>query len=63
MSDIADDVLKILNDFGGESSMFLITNPESPWGKLGDEGALKAAVDSLVAAGKVSTDGDVVKAS
>ncbi len=63
MSDIETQVLDILKEFGGESSMFLITNPDSPWGKLGDEGALKAAVESLVSQGAVEHDAgsDVVK--
>jgi len=65
MSDITEDVLKILNDFGGESSMFLITNPDSPWAKLGDSAALKSAVEALASAGKVAYNAgsDVVKAS
>ncbi len=65
MSDIANGVLQILQDFGGESSMFLITNPDSPWAKLGGADALKAAVHDLVAQGKVQYDAgnDVVKAA
>jgi histidinol-phosphate/aromatic aminotransferase/cobyric acid decarboxylase-like protein len=52
-----------LKDFGGESSMFLITNPSSPWGGLGDAGALDAAVKSLASQGVVVYDAenDVVK--
>jgi hypothetical protein len=46
MSDLESKVLGILKDFGGESSMFLITNPSSPWGSLGDAGALTAAVNA-----------------
>jgi len=63
MSDIDTQVLDILKEFGGESSMFLITNPDSPWGKLGDADSLKAAVESLVAQGTVEYDAgsDVVK--
>ncbi len=63
MSDIDTQVLDILKEFGGESSMFLITNPDSPWGKLGDSATLKAAVESLVAQGAVEYDAgsDVVK--
>jgi histidinol-phosphate/aromatic aminotransferase/cobyric acid decarboxylase-like protein len=65
MSDLESKVLGILKDFGGESSMFLITNPSSPWGSLGDAAALTAAVNSLAAQGAVSIDAanDVVKAS
>ena len=65
MTDLESKVLQILKDFGGESSMFLITNPQSPWAALGDEAALKAAVDALIAAGAVTYDAgsDVVKAA
>ncbi|MEY3219458.1 MAG: hypothetical protein RIT27_815 [Pseudomonadota bacterium] len=65
MSDLESKVLAILKDFGGESSMFLITNPSSPWGGLGDAAALTAAVNSLVAQGAVAHDAanDVVKVS
>lgn len=65
MSDLESKVLAILKDFGGESSMFLITNPSSPWGSLGDAGALTAAVNSLAAQGAVVVDAanDVVKVS
>ncbi len=63
MSDLESKVLGILKDFGGESSMFLITNPSSPWGALGDSAALTAAVNSLAAQGAVVLDAanDVVK--
>ncbi len=63
MSDVEAQVLDILKQFGGESSMFLITNPDSPWGKLGNAAALKAAVEALIAQGAVEHDAgnDVVK--
>jgi hypothetical protein len=63
MSDLESKVLGILKDFGGESSMFLITNPSSPWGTLGDATALTAAVHSLASQGAVIHDAanDVVK--
>ena len=65
MTDVESKVLQILKDFGGESSMFLITNPQSPWAVVGNAAALKAAVESLVAQGAVTYDAgnDVVKAA
>jgi hypothetical protein len=56
MSDIEAKLLEILNQFGGEASMFLITNPDSPWAALGDAGALEAAVKSLAAQGALTYD-------
>ena len=53
MNDLENNILSILRDFGGESSLFLITNPESPWGKLSDAGSLTEAVKSLNAKGLV----------
>lgn len=63
MNELESKILAILKDFGGESSMFLITNPSSPWGGLGDAGALGAAVKSLASQGVVVYDAenDVVK--
>lgn len=53
MNDLENNVLSILRDFGGESSVFLITNPDSPWGKLSDSNSLLEAVKSLNAKGLV----------
>jgi hypothetical protein len=63
MTDIEESMLSILRDFGGESSSFLMTNPEGPWGKLGDENTLKATMKSLQDQGAISYDegNDVVK--
>lgn len=61
MSDLETQLVKILNDFGGEASLFLITHPDSPWAELGDAGALETAVKSLADAGTLnySDDGTV----
>lgn len=56
MNDLEKSVLSILKEFGGEASMFLITNPDTPWGKLGDAGALEGAVKSLAGQGMVTHD-------
>jgi len=63
MSELETQVLGILKDFGGEASMFLITNPDTPWGKLADAAALKGAVGALASQGVVQYDAgaDVVK--
>lgn len=63
MNELESKVVSILKDFGGESSMFLITNPSSPWGGLGSADALSAAVKSLASQGVVVCDAenDVVK--
>jgi len=53
MNDLENNVLSILRDFGGESSLFLITNPDSPWGKLSDPNSLTEAVKSLNSKGLV----------
>ncbi len=54
MTDLEASVLSILKDFGGESSAFLITNPDSPWGKLGDADTLMAAIKSLKDQGAIN---------
>ncbi len=63
MNELESKVVSILKDFGGESSMFLITNPSSPWGGLGSTDTLAAAVKSLASQGVVVYDAenDVVK--
>jgi hypothetical protein len=63
MTDIEESMLSILRDFGGESSSFLMTNPDGPWGKLGDADTLKATMKSLQDQGAVAydADNDVVK--
>jgi len=53
MNELEESIVSILKEFGGESSIFLITNPESPWGKLADADTLTAAVKSLHAQGVV----------
>lgn len=59
MSDVETKLLEILNQFGGEASLFLITNPASPWAALGDASTLEAAVKSLAAQGVLSfNEGD-----
>ncbi|RKZ51662.1 MAG: hypothetical protein DRR16_01465 [Candidatus Parabeggiatoa sp. nov. 3] len=63
MTDIEESMLSILRDFGGESSAFLMTNADGPWGKLGDSDTLKATMKSLQDQGAVTydADNDVVK--
>jgi histidinol-phosphate/aromatic aminotransferase/cobyric acid decarboxylase-like protein len=56
MSELEQAIVSILKDFGGEASLFLITNPDSPWGKLADASTLTEAVKSLDAQGVVKYD-------
>ncbi len=56
MSELEESMLSLLRDFGGESSAYLMTNPEGPWGKLGDTDTLMAAIKSLHDQGTVVYD-------
>ncbi len=56
MSDVEQAVLSKLKELGGESSAFLITNAEGPWGDIGDPDARMAAIKSLDAQGAVKFD-------
>jgi len=56
MSELEEAMLSRLRDFGGESSAYLMTNPEGPWGELGDTDTLMAAIKSLHDQGAVVYD-------
>lgn len=58
MTDLEEAVLAKLRDFGGESSAFLMTNPDGPWGELGDSDTLLGAIKSLHAQGVLVYDAD-----
>jgi hypothetical protein len=60
MSDIEEAVLSILRDFGGESSVFLITNADGPYAHLGDADTLLEVIKALHSQGIVAYDGDTV---
>jgi hypothetical protein len=58
MTDLEKTVLSRLRDFGGESSAFLMTNPDGPWGELGNSDTLLETIKSLHAQGTVVHDAD-----
>jgi len=47
MNDTEEAILSVLRDFGGESSAFLMTNPDGPCGHLGDSDTLLNTIKSL----------------
>lgn len=58
MTELEESLLSMLRDLGGESSAFLITKADGPWGEMGDPDARMAAVKSLDAQGTVVYDAD-----
>jgi|GEM_PF-1135991 len=56
MTDQEKELLSLLKQFGGESSVFLITNPESPWGHIADPDARTEMIQSLAGQGFLTHD-------
>jgi hypothetical protein len=54
MNELDTQLIKLLNDFGGEASLFLITHQDSPWAKFGDSKTVEAMVKALVATGNLA---------
>jgi hypothetical protein len=65
MTELEESLLAKLQELGGESSTFLITKADGPWGEMGDPDARMAAVNSLHDQGAVvyDTDKDIVTAA
>ena len=53
MNTLEIQLIQLLNDFGGEASLFLITHPDSPWAQFGDSSTVEAIVKTLVTTGNL----------